>query len=282
MQFWSLPSGETTKSGAAPPAGGWTDDLLVGLIGCLGRRDFGRHALARINRVLPAASWSVYRLPASGRPAMLTSASFGVPDTTRDCWRAYRAGLYRRDDTFASAREQALPGRLMMTQWHAEEIRPPHRDLIYRRHGVRERLSVVRVEADDTLLALNFYRHEHQRLFAEREIARLQGLAAGLVACVQRHTEIVETAARGEAVTQATDATAVLRNRCPALTGRELEVCDRLLRGWTYEGIAVDLGLSATTIKTYRNRAFERLGIHFRNELFALAFGEGKNYGSVK
>ena len=45
--------------------------------------------------------------------------------------------------------------------------------------------------------------------------------------------------------------------------------CARLLQGMTYEGIANDLGLSAPTVKTYRNRAFARLGIHFRSELFA-------------
>ncbi len=55
----------------------------------------------------------------------------------------------------------------------------------------------------------------------------------------------------------------------PELTARELDVCVRLLQGMTHDGIAVDLGVSLTTVKTYRNRAFDRLGIHFRNELFA-------------
>ena len=41
----------------------------------------------------------------------------------------------------------------------------------------------------------------------------------------------------------------------------------------TQEGIAVDLGLSLPTVKTYRNRAFGRLGIHFKSELFALLAG---------
>ena len=39
--------------------------------------------------------------------------------------------------------------------------------------------------------------------------------------------------------------------------------------------IAVDLGVSPGTVKTYRNRAFDRLGIHHRNELFALVAGIG-------
>jgi DNA-binding NarL/FixJ family response regulator len=33
--------------------------------------------------------------------------------------------------------------------------------------------------------------------------------------------------------------------------------------------VAVDLGVSLTTVKTYRKRAFDRMGIHFRNELFS-------------
>ena len=63
----------------------------------------------------------------------------------------------------------------------------------------------------------------------------------------------------------------------PGLTERELDVCARLLQGMTQEGIACDLGLSLPTVKTYRNRAFSRLGIHFRNELFALALGTQRN-----
>ncbi len=46
-------------------------------------------------------------------------------------------------------------------------------------------------------------------------------------------------------------------------------MCIRLLQGMTQDGIASDLGLALPTVKTYRNRAFARLGIHFRNELFA-------------
>ena len=65
------------------------------------------------------------------------------------------------------------------------------------------------------------------------------------------------------------DMEARLRSLCPALTERERAVCIRLLQGMTQDGIASDLGLALPTVKTYRNRAFARLGIHFRNELFA-------------
>ena len=54
------------------------------------------------------------------------------------------------------------------------------------------------------------------------------------------------------------------------LTRREKEVCERLLKGWTHEGIAADLGLKPTTVETCRERAFEQLNSHYRHELFAL------------
>lgn len=61
----------------------------------------------------------------------------------------------------------------------------------------------------------------------------------------------------------------------PTLTARELDVCEGILRGWTYDGIAVDLGLTPASVKTYRNRAFDRLGIHYRSQLFALLMPGG-------
>lgn len=267
MQLWSLTPEDASRGDASLRPAAWHDDLVFDMVGALGRRDFGQRALALVNRVVPAASWSVYRLPETGQPDMLISGSHQIPDTTRECWTVYRAGLYRRDDTFAHVREKAQPGGVMMMHWHAEEIRPRHRDLIYRRHGVRERLSVVRIEDDGALLAVNYYRHQHQCFFDDREVARLQDIALGLVACVGRHAEIVREAT---AAVVPPSFAALLVRRCPTLTGREVDVCDRMLRGWTHDGIAADLGLSTATVITYRNRAFGRLGIHFRNELFAL------------
>ncbi len=66
-----------------------------------------------------------------------------------------------------------------------------------------------------------------------------------------------------------------LRDKAPTLTRRELDVCVRLLQGWTYDGVAADMGVTVPSVKTYRARAFDRLGIHFRNELFALVLDMG-------
>jgi DNA-binding CsgD family transcriptional regulator len=88
------------------------------------------------------------------------------------------------------------------------------------------------------------------------------------MALARKHVAMTQRGASPEA--DAADLHGRLLARCPALTVREAEVCLRLLRGMTQEGIAADLGLALPTVKTYRNRAFGRLGIHFRSELFAL------------
>ena len=62
-----------------------------------------------------------------------------------------------------------------------------------------------------------------------------------------------------------------LKSMYPELSDRELQICSGLLMGKTYDGIAATLGISLATVKTYRARAYEKLGIHFKSELFSTA-----------
>lgn len=56
-------------------------------------------------------------------------------------------------------------------------------------------------------------------------------------------------------------------SECTDLPPRELEVCARILYGISSAGIAVDLAISETTVKTYRKRAYHRLGLGSEREL---------------
>jgi len=167
-------------------------------------------------------------------------------------------------------RGQRRPGHATVLRMGADDApNADHREIIYRRHGVVERLSVAQLEDDGSLLAVNLYHHSHQGAFDPLELERFGAVAPLLLTAVRRHISLqcepaVPAAADAEAVRKA------LLARCPALTPRELDVCERLLRGWSYDGIAADMGLSLATVKTYRARAFDRLGLHFRSELFAL------------
>lgn len=270
------------KRQPGPPAGAGIGEgaperaslALAGVIGCTGQPDFSAKALAELNRMLPMCWMSIYKLYPHAPPESYGGGAFGIADGTRDSWRVYRRGLYSRDRTFLPAREVTRGGGAAVTRWHAREIPLEHRKAIYIRHGLRERVSLVEGDASGAVLAVNLYRGMEQPSFRDDEVDLLCSLAPPLLATVQLHLRLAAPQHVGEA--QADDVVA-LSPEPSALADpprREREVCQRLLRGWTYDGIAADLGISAGTVKTYRNRAFERLGLHHRNELFARALAE--------
>lgn len=256
MKHWPLlPSPSASRSASGHGA-------VIGVIGAIGSSAFAGTSLQGLNAAgLRAASWSVYQVWRDRAPVMHLSASLGVADRTRDCFRAYHDGLYRNDRSF----DLVAPGQQAVLRMHADEApNTAHRDAIYRRHQVLERLSVVQRGDDGGLFAINLYHHEHQGPFAESELAGFADVAPLLLAAVRRHVDLQPAPGAAAWLPRV-----ALRARCPALTERELDVCERLLRGWSYDGIAADMGLSAATVKTYRARAFERLGMHFKSELFA-------------
>ena len=260
MQAWTLNAARPDPAQAA----------LSTVIGAVARPHFAAAALAGLHEAVGAASWAVYRLRPGAAPTMHLSASRGVPDSTAECFATYRdAGLYRRDRSFDAVRHQGRD-RAVMLRMHADEApSADHRQAIYLRHGMVERLSVARLDGDGSLLAVNLYRHAPHGGFDAAQLAHFGQLAPALLAAVARHAEWQDDQAptpqpAGEPPRQ------VLRRRCAALTERELDVLERLLQGLTYDGIAADLGLSLATVKTYRARAFERLALRFKSELFAL------------
>lgn len=260
MQVWPVP--------AVAPRPPVVVDVGAALVGCIARDDFATRALAEVNRALPVAWWTVYRVFDDQPPRLYAQASHDVPDIALDCWRIYRSGVYRDDTHFADACERAGGDGAgsVMTHCRAEDFGRAHRERIYAAHSLSERLSLVSAERGDdaggALLAVNLYRHRAQPRFAPAELDRVMAFGATLLAVVQRHIEL------GAATLPPAQR---LRQLCPQLTARELAVCERLLQGLTFDGIAADLQVSVATAKTYRNRAFERLGIHHRNELYSLA-----------
>ena len=284
-------SGQQSTSG---PAG----QALAGMVHRLGEPGFAPGLLEDLAPVLPAASWSVYRTGQRCKPTLFMSASRGVPDTTQDCWWAYLSGPYRKDRTWGRAFDDHTPIEPLTRLCHvtATEVEGEHRARVYDAHGVAERVSVVDYESDGSVFAVNFYRHQHQKPFRDGQIGDFEAVAPVLLALARKHIRLARPSVwsmqdGGQQVLPPPDdreavlpALVALPQGLPALrerllrlhhdlTDRELDVCARVLQGMTHEGIASDLGLGVPTVKTYRNRAFARMGIHFRNELFAKVLG---------
>ena len=54
------------------------------------------------------------------------------------------------------------------------------------------------------------------------------------------------------------------------ITPRETDVCDCIARGLTTDGMALELGVSVSSVKTLRHRAYRKMEIGSKNELFAM------------
>ncbi len=106
MRHW-LPA-STSGSGIAPTPN-LTGSALGAMVHQLGDDGFACGMLQELAPVLPAASWSVYRTGRHCKPTLFMSASYGIPDTTQDCWWAYLSGPYRTDRTWGRSLDEAAP-----------------------------------------------------------------------------------------------------------------------------------------------------------------------------
>lgn len=137
-------------------------------------------------------------------------------------------------------------------------------------------------------LYLNFYRRSADADFSDREVANLCAIARLLCASVQRHRALAagpwppaETSAAVRPAPVSAGAVsvgavsvgavrAILDRRAPVLTAREKDVCARVVLGFSSEAIALDLGVAESSVRTYRKRAYAKLGFSSQHELFAL------------
>lgn len=271
MNVWTLAEG---GSGSVSDAAQHT---LAGVITRIGSADFSARALGDINRAMAVGSWSAYRMWPSTMPVCYLSSSFERQDTTASCFHAYRQGIYRRDRTFNALGTRAAGQRVAVIHLAASEVpNADHRRAIYEQHALRERLSIAKLGDDGSILSVNLYRHLDQPGYREFDLQLFESMARGLLASVERQIELTRpTDGTANIGKPSNPAAGLERHRsallelAPNLSPREIEVCQRLLRGMSHDGISCDLGIGVTTVKTYRNRAFARMNIHHNNELFA-------------
>lgn len=98
---------------------------------------------------------------------------------------------------------------------------------------------------------------------------RLASAGDALTAIVRKHIEAVHARGEresGEPLSRLAGIERCLAD-CTGLPRRELEVCSRILFGMSSVGIALDLNLCETTVKTYRKRAYQRLCVGCERQL---------------
>jgi DNA-binding CsgD family transcriptional regulator len=247
------------------------NNVIANIVSNIGDNHFSASFINNINSLMPIGCWSIYQVGTS-KPVMYESGSYQRFDSTLLSWSEYLAGPHSQDASLSQSMEES-PSRLLAHVTSQELTAPGHREKVYEQFGMTERVSVIEPTSSGGVLALNMYRYADQPSFSETDLALIELLAEPLFAIVKKHVEFKSKSdPRADSSFQQSidDFRFVLAKNHSEFSERELDVCARLLNGMSYDGIAADLNLSLSTVKTYRNRAFSRLNISFKSELFRI------------
>jgi DNA-binding CsgD family transcriptional regulator len=245
---------------------------VAALVDAIGSQDpevLASCILAAVRPIVDAQQCTVFAHEAQRNPRLLSGAADGGP------WTAFRCGaIHAREFATQDALRQIIDrkpvagpvGLVLVARQRADEM--PFGS--YRREcleaiGLVDRLTLLMRAGESSWLAAHLYRDEEHGHFDAEHIEALVGVATLLARCIARHyaSDVGGVASLRISVS---DGVSELGAR---LTDREREVLTRILDGVTVNRIAEDLNLRPTTVATYRLRAYEKLGVNSRQELFA-------------
>jgi DNA-binding CsgD family transcriptional regulator len=133
--------------------------------------------------------------------------------------------------------------------------------------GIAGKICVI-VRRPEDAICLSLYRDRGEGSFADEDFNRIERLKIPLAAACERHFELTPE----RTIPPMEQMVILLQNGegMPTLSAREAAVCARVVTGYSNEAIALDLGLSFHSVRTYRRRAYAKLNVTSQNELFAL------------
>ena len=137
----------------------------------------------------------------------------------------------------------------------------------YEAFNIIERLAIGAFHPSLGVLILALFRREDIGRFTEADLEWICGAAPLLLRLLIRQ-EGIHFGVNSQSNLPALEGR--LGQFASKLSNREVQVCSRILLGCSFDEIAEQLKVKRSSIKSYRERAFEKLAITSRFELFAL------------
>jgi DNA-binding CsgD family transcriptional regulator len=248
------------------PAGRVT---LGRLVQAIGTPDMEAVALAALHDGAGVEHCSIFRLYANALE-IIGAASLRGARGVHQGLRYVDEGYWRADPTIARAFEgtQEAGATLALHIPPSEMADEELRKLIYDEQGICDRVFVCG-ERNGSRYGISLLCSVAHGGFDARELRWIGDTADILVSSLARHAEL-KGGVKAAELPPAVEIEHRLERFAPTLTRREVQVCARVLRGVFTSGIAAELGIGEESVNTYRKRAYARLGIGTRFELFNL------------
>jgi DNA-binding CsgD family transcriptional regulator len=243
-------------------------DSLGEVIKAIGTNGYGRACLEFFQQSLDAEHWALFHYRPNNSVGCVATASRMYVAAAQENIDRFVARCHRVDPSLIVLKKQR-PDYSCVIKIEIEDIRDQQYRHCFEMTHVQERLSFFSRLGSD-LHQLCIYRGARKQGFSSLELTHFSTLASLVLATASKHERLCRGATN---IPRHLDLEAI--ERCleylpGGLSRREREVCSRAAAGKTIEGTALDLHIRKTSVVTYRQRAYQKLGISRQNELVAL------------
>lgn len=241
----------------------------------IGQSQFDQTLFTFLNKALLIDHFAVFTYSDTEGAGHLFTKSIMPKEEAEGLAKDYVDQYHERDPHFSGGDAELEEDGGPVHPSFTEEYDPEYRDHFFTQHDLVDKISITR-KVGTGYIYCNFYRIGESGQFTEDErisFGIMLPLFTNLIAC---HFQILRLQGKGDAENESSARSLVhsviSRKVTPfdKLTGRESEVCERILVGFTSTGIGLDLGIAESSVNTYRRRAYEKLAIATQNELFSL------------
>ena len=243
-------------------------DVFGQVIDAIGTESYGKACFELFEQVLDAEHWALFQYRANRSMSCVATASRAYATAAKENCSKFVARCHSVDPSLIALKRQH-PSAKCVTKIDIGDIQDRQYRQCFEATRVRERLSFFSRLGSD-LYQLSIFRGPGKHTFSPLEMTQFTALAGLILQTAFQH----ETLCRGgtpiprhlnlETIER------LLKFLPGGLSRRERQVCSRAVAGKSIEGTALDLNIRRTSVITYRQRAYQKLGISRHNELVAL------------
>lgn len=232
-------------------------EKLLSALEYLGNGDFTLYLLDWLHDDVGVEQCMVFYCSSEAKVSTLLFKDFASNESAKRLAEAYIGNRRYLQDPNFDIFKACEPGELTVSRLSAlsPDMSLSYKKMFFDEPGFQDKLAII-YGTDQGNYYVNLYRRSSQfdADFNDEELT--EKLARLVMTLLHKHYQMNQK----------------LLDEGPLafLSEREQQVCKAVLRGLKNEAIAAELGVATSSVVTYRKRAYEKLGITSRAQLFAL------------
>lgn len=243
-------------------------EAFGGVIRAAGSDRYAFACFELFEQSLDAEHWALFQYRSTASMRCLATASRNNMAAAKQNIDKFVGRCHSFDPSFIALKRRR-DERECLTKIDIEDIRDRQYRQCFEATQVQERLSLFS-RTGPSLYQLSIFRGPTKRRFSAVEMEYFAALAGLVLETALHHQTLGQDPAPLPGPLDLEAIERRLQHLPGELSKREREVCSRAVAGQTIEGTALDLNIQKTSVITYRQRAYQKLGISRQSELVAL------------